>query len=180
MIGAFGVLALSWVSPEEAALRVLRERLELASLVAHAKLLSGQPVDDPPREAVILDSVVAEARRRGYDQAAVRDLFARQIEANKMAQRELLTRWRRRPPVGPAPDLGRDVRPRIDQITTEILGNWERFRPRTGAAGIRWQVAAERLRPPDSAYWSAWQLATEPQRQIPMRASRAERSAARN
>ncbi|MEU6560037.1 chorismate mutase [Nocardia nova] len=106
---------------------VLR-RLDTADAVAAAKWessqVTGQPpvVDDPAREAQVYDAMAAAGARSGLPQDWVRQIFTSQIEANKIVQYGLLTRWRFDPAAVPATGPGlAAVRPIIDQVNGEIL-----------------------------------------------------------
>uniref|UniRef100_A0AAU2W499 chorismate mutase n=1 Tax=Streptomyces sp. NBC_00008 TaxID=2903610 RepID=A0AAU2W499_9ACTN len=99
------------------------ERLLIADKVAAAKYGTGRPVDDPARERKILDDAAARAAGLGLDPAAVVAVFGDQIEANKLVQRGLYTRWDAHPEERPVhrPDLDKEVRPALDRITTRLL-----------------------------------------------------------
>ncbi|WP_336605613.1 chorismate mutase [Streptomyces sp. BA2] len=99
------------------------ERLLIADKVAAAKYGSGRPIDDPAREQKILDDVAARALALGLAPDAAVAVFRDQMEANKLVQRGLYTRWDEHPDERPAqrPDLDKEVRPALDRITTQIL-----------------------------------------------------------
>lgn len=99
------------------------DRLLLGDAVAAAKFEAGLPVDDLVREQQLLDSVAAMAETLGIDPAMSVHFFQAQIDANKVVQRGLFMRWARHPALRPRtrPDLAREVRPRLDQITDEIM-----------------------------------------------------------
>lgn len=99
------------------------QRLAIAEQVALAKWDSGTPIEDASREAQVIASAVKAGERRGLDQASVSNFFRAQIEANKLVQYTLLASWRR---LGKAPDhtrvnLASTIRPRLDQIQTELI-----------------------------------------------------------
>jgi chorismate mutase len=102
---------------------LLAERLLLADKVAAAKYGTDTPIDDPGREAQILDDVRARAAVLGLDPDAVAAVFRDQIEANKLVQRGLYARWDANPGERPTerPDLAKEVRPALDRITTQLL-----------------------------------------------------------
>jgi chorismate mutase len=99
------------------------ERLLLADKVAAAKYGTDLPIDDPARERQILDDVAARAAGLGLDPDSVTAVFRDQIEANKLVQRGLYTRWDAHPDERPTerPDLAKEVRPALDLITTRLL-----------------------------------------------------------
>jgi chorismate mutase len=102
---------------------LLVQRLLLADKVAAAKYDTDTPIDDPEREARILDDVRARAAGLGLDPDAVAAVFRDQIEANKLVQRGLYARWDAHPAERPTerPDLAKEVRPALDRITTQLL-----------------------------------------------------------
>jgi cyclohexadienyl dehydratase len=111
-------------APLPALLSALRERLELMPLVAEAKRASGAPVEDPAREARVVEDAVAAARAaaaaRGLEPPpddAVRTLFRAQIEAGKAVQAAVLAG----PPTpAPALDLAAELRPALTDLGARI------------------------------------------------------------
>ncbi|KDN77388.1 chorismate mutase [Streptomyces olindensis] len=104
-------------------IELIAQRLLLADKVAAAKYGTDTPIDDPVREAQILDDVRARATGLGLDPDAVAAVFRDQIEANKLVQRGLYARWDAHPDERPTerPDLAKEVRPALDRITTQLL-----------------------------------------------------------
>ncbi|MFI7018382.1 chorismate mutase [Streptomyces sp. NPDC050164] len=102
---------------------LLAQRLLLADKVAAAKYGTDTPIDDPEREARILDDVRARAAGLGLAPDAVAAVFRDQMEANKLVQRGLYARWDANPGERPTerPDLAKEVRPALDRITTQLL-----------------------------------------------------------
>lgn len=101
---------------------VIAERLNLADLVAVNKWDNNKPVEDTPRERVILENMVRQAENRGLDSRWAERFFREQIEANKDIQFDLIRTWQywgRRPP-GPPVDLN-DIRVRIDAINNRLM-----------------------------------------------------------
>ena len=108
-------------------LKLIDQRLSIASKVAKSKWNSGAAVDDAKRERQILDDVTAQADAiGGLDLALVRVFFQDQFDAGKLIQQDLLSEWRNTLPSGykfdDAPDLARDVRPVLDKLTPELIG----------------------------------------------------------
>ncbi|MFC8073990.1 gamma subclass chorismate mutase AroQ [Streptomyces sp. NPDC057307] len=99
------------------------ERLLIADKVSAAKYGTDRPIDDPARERIILDDVAARAVGLGLDPGAVVAVFRDQIEASKVVQRGLYSRWDKHPEERPTqrPDLDKEVRPALDRITTRLL-----------------------------------------------------------
>jgi chorismate mutase len=100
-----------------------RRRLLLSEEVAAAKYGTGQPIEDPEREAMLLHDVAERSARIGLDPAVSTCYFRNQIEAGKRLQRRLHARWRTCPDAQPRrrPDLATEVRPQLDRLTREIL-----------------------------------------------------------
>lgn len=104
------------------------ERLDTGDAVAAAKWASAaqtgaEPtIDDPAREAVVYDSMARLGAELDLPEGWVRQVFAAQIESNKIVQRGLITRWRFDPDAAPgsAPDLA-SVRPVIDRVNVGIV-----------------------------------------------------------
>jgi chorismate mutase len=94
-----------------------------ADQVAAAKFGTHQPIDDPPREQQVLDSVAAASPGMGISPQESAQFFRDQIEANKVVQRGLYQRWTAYPKQRPTdrPDLNEQVRPDLDRLTTDIL-----------------------------------------------------------
>lgn len=112
-------------------LEAISERLMVADQVALSKWDSGQAIEDLPRE----QQVIASARNRSaefeLDADSVQQLFRAQIEANKRVQNALHAQWRS---AGHAPetarqDLGRDIRPTLDRLQTQLLQAYANFQP---------------------------------------------------
>ena len=119
------VAALLLLSPSEAnvdrLLLLLQTRLTVSEDVARAKRASGAAVEDRFREEAVLDAVAKAAPQSGVKPGEARRLFLAQIEASKAAQSRMLEVWRGLAPFPTAPDLAKDVRPRLDALTPAIL-----------------------------------------------------------
>ena len=100
------------------------ERVQVADLVAAAKFGTPAPIDDPAREAVVLNNVRTLSAQLGIDPEVSVAIFADQIEANKVVQRGLYELWTAHPELAPTerPDLVTVVRPILDRITGQLLG----------------------------------------------------------
>lgn len=99
------------------------ERIELSDKVAAAKFDTPQPIDDPAREQQVLAAVAKASPGVGVDPVEAGRFFRDQIEASKVVQRGLYAEWAAHPQQRPTarPNLGTEVRPELDRITTEIL-----------------------------------------------------------
>ncbi|MGH3670830.1 MAG: chorismate mutase [Pseudonocardiaceae bacterium] len=112
------------------------ERIELSDKVAAAKFGTPQPIDDPAREQQVLDAVAKTAPGVGVDPAEAGRVFRDQIEASKVVQRGLYAEWTAHPQQRPTdrPNLGTEVRPELDRITTAILEQLRASRAQRHAA----------------------------------------------
>jgi chorismate mutase len=99
------------------------ERLQLARKVAVEKWYSGAPVEDPSREAEVLQKAVKDGNSVGLESTQVEEFFKAQIEANKLIQYSLLADWRRdgRAPAHDAADLVKEIRPQLDEIEKQLI-----------------------------------------------------------
>ncbi|WP_255945661.1 chorismate mutase [Streptomyces odontomachi] len=98
------------------------ERIRVGDDVAAAKFGTDSPIEDPVREAQVLEQVREQAEAVGVNPDAAAAFFRDQITASKVVQRGLFTRWTAHPEEAPTtrPDLGR-IRQHLDQLTTALL-----------------------------------------------------------
>lgn len=127
------------------------QRLELMPAVAAAKWRSGAPIADPLRERAVASQAGWEALRVGLAAEPVAGLVGLQMRFGRDAQQRLHQRWRERgfDVVPDGPDLARDLRPRIDALTGELLRAIHLALPALTAphlAGRRAELASMRLR----------------------------------
>lgn len=141
------------------------QRIMTANQVAAAKFGTHQPIDDPPREQQVLDSVAAASPGMGISLQESAQFFRDQIEANKVVQRGLYQRWTAYPKQRPTdrPDLTKQVRPDLDRLTTDILRQLQatttvRHAGRQCVAQAR-QALAEEARPLDQLHRDALTVA---------------------
>ncbi|WP_062210354.1 gamma subclass chorismate mutase AroQ [Streptomyces sp. NBRC 109706] len=92
--------------PLRALTELSAQRLATADQVAAVKWAGGDPIDDPAREREVIRRARVEARRAGADPDAVARVFRDQIDANKLVQRALHTRWRADPDAAPTDASG--------------------------------------------------------------------------
>ncbi len=129
-------------------LGLMWRRLVLMHDVARAKWNAKAPAADPARERILLRAVEKEGRALGLEPAFTRAFFEAQIEASKLIQNADFRMWEseRRGPFADAPDLRRDLRPRIDALNTELLTSLVKARPRLrGHAAIVRRLAETTL-----------------------------------
>jgi cyclohexadienyl dehydratase len=103
--------------------RAMDERLSLMPAVAANKWHSRAAIADPERERVVAERAGDLASSMGLDRETVRTLFELQIAVARDVQSALHGRWRDRGyDFGTeVPSLQTTIRPRLDQITGEIL-----------------------------------------------------------
>ena len=133
-------------NPDTAALlRLIDQRLAVAPLVAQAKWNSGAPIDDPVREKQILDSVTRQAAEAGLNAAFAQRFFQAQFDAGKLIQRKLHEQWRteKHAPFSPVPDLARDVRPVLDELTPQLIAALIKIYPQHDNAAFKTDLAAQ-------------------------------------
>ena len=128
-------------------------RLMLMPLVAESKRRAGRPVEDPEREARVMESYLAGARAAGLDDARVAVFARAPMEAAKNVQRAVLAAEAPRrgraasateanaPDAGEAasPDLEAGLHPAITRIDGQILAELARSAP-LGASAL--EIAA--------------------------------------
>jgi chorismate mutase-like protein len=112
-------------------LKLMKQRMLLMHDVARAKWNAKTPLADPDREKAMLRELAAKGRALGLDPTFTSSFFAAQIEASKLMQRDDFRRWEavKREPFVDAPDLKRDLRPRIDALNSKLLTALAKARP---------------------------------------------------
>lgn len=112
-------------------LMTLNERLNIGDLVALTKWDSGKPIQDSPREAQVIANARTLAAERKLDAEDVAQLIAAQMEANKLVQYGLLAQWQAAgvAPDTARPDLGKQIRPRLDELQNRLLQRYADFAP---------------------------------------------------
>ena len=92
---------------------LLARRLAFMPLVAEVKAKAGLPIEDLPREKLVLEASEQQAQKLGLPAASARAFFALQIELAKAVQR------RRRAPT--ELELSRQIRPALNELGDRIL-----------------------------------------------------------
>ncbi|MQY40792.1 Secreted chorismate mutase [Streptomyces sp. RB17] len=121
------------------------ERIRVSDDVAASKFGTASPIEDPVREAQVLEQVRQQADAAGVNSDAAVAFFQDQITASKDVQRGLFARWTAHPEEAPTtrPDLGQ-VRTRLDQLTTSLLAelkNTEHLRDKPVACSVQLTLA---------------------------------------
>ncbi|CAG4882308.1 Periplasmic chorismate mutase I precursor [Georgfuchsia toluolica] len=103
--------------------RLMDERLSLMTEVARQKWNTKGAIEDLLREKEIVDGLKVEAAELGLSEVWAERFFRAQIEAGKVIQRECFVNWGQAgvDQFGNALDLARVIRPRLDQINSQLL-----------------------------------------------------------
>ncbi len=115
-------------------LKTVKDRLDLMPAVAKAKWIRKKEIKDSKREEELLAQLVAEGNEQGISADVVREVFQSQFEAGRMVQKNLIDRWDRgkAPADEPTPDLVKKLRPKIDQVSGELLRLLTKIAPYRG------------------------------------------------
>ncbi|WP_062266231.1 chorismate mutase [Endozoicomonas arenosclerae] len=120
----FGVLttfSVAWASPEASDIfKLINERLSYMEDVALFKKQTGKPVEDIPRENVVVEKASLKARDEGLDPESVVGFFRAQIDAAKAIQYRYLADWLSRSVDREPRDLNTVVRPALLKLGNEI------------------------------------------------------------
>ena len=133
------------------------DRLALMPLVASAKWQRQQAIADPAREAAVTAAAGERAQQLGLDRASVEGFFAVQIRLARDVQSRATAHWDSAgyDGVTPVPDLARDLRPRIDRLTGDLLGSLYLLAPYATSPGFAARVAAAAESVLPAARWSS-------------------------
>lgn len=98
------------------------QRLKTADPVSASKWVNGGSIEDSARANQVLDTVAADARKRGFDEAFVRRAFENQIHATEGVEYTRFAQWKFDPAHAPktAPDLAQS-RGAIDEFNREMV-----------------------------------------------------------
>lgn len=120
-------------------LRLMRQRLVIMHDIARWKWNGQRPIADPERERAFLDASATKARSSGLDPEFARAFFAAQIEAAKQLQDDDFRQWQAegREKFADVPDLSTQIRPRIDAVSSELLGALAALQPDLGKLMLR-------------------------------------------
>ncbi len=99
------------------------ERLSLMTDVAKTKWNSGSEIEDPVREQQLLSDVGVKAQKIGVPTEWAQHFFRFQIEAAKQVQYCLFAQWtiQHQGSFSEVQDLRTVIRPKLDQLTAELL-----------------------------------------------------------
>ena len=107
-----------------AVLRLADERLALMPAVAVTKWNHRQAIEDTAREHAVIEGAASQAAGAGLGREPVAQLFALQVRLARQLQQALHEHWSREGfDVEPVPNSLTDtLRPRLDQLTTALVG----------------------------------------------------------
>lgn len=133
------------------------ERLALMPAVAAWKWQHHAPVTDPGRERVVIGASVKLASPLGLDPAPIERLFELQVRLASAVEADLHRSWQARGYAftGPVPDLGRELRPRLDRLTAELVRALYLAAPAFSRTGFEARYAPAADRQLKAAGWSA-------------------------
>lgn len=125
--------------PIKSLISLMTQRLEVAPLVAQSKWNSGAAINDPAREQAILADVEKQARTIDLDPRFAAAFFQAQFDAGKLIQSQLHQKWQKQKqaPFSPAPDLAKEVRPVLDQLTPQLLMALKTIQPDLCNTGVK-------------------------------------------
>ncbi|TKA06425.1 chorismate mutase [Actinacidiphila oryziradicis] len=123
------------------------QRIRVSDDVAASKFGTDSPIEDPVREAQVLEQVRTQAEADGVNPDAAVAFFQDQITASKVVQKGLFARWTAHPEEAPTtrPDLG-PIRQQLDQLTTALLQelkDTEELRDKPVACTVQLALATE-------------------------------------
>jgi len=99
------------------------ERNATARDVAAYKFIAQRPIEDPVREAQILQRKREQAAAAGLDPDDVEATYLQLMEANKLLQHVAFHRYRLGAAIEPAPPL-EETRQRIDAVDERLFAAW--------------------------------------------------------
>jgi chorismate mutase len=116
---------------------LIAERLSLMTDVAKTKWNSGSEIEDPIREQQLLSDVVVKAKAVGVPTEWAQHFFRFQIEAAKQVQYCLFAQWaiQHQGSFSEVQDLRTVIRPKLDQLTAELLRELAKQWPELSKSG---------------------------------------------
>jgi chorismate mutase len=113
-----------------ALLDAMCERLKIMHDVARWKWNADKAIEDSERERQLLQQLERRGREFNLSPAETRRIMQAQMEAGKRIQRADWNAWRReqRKPFDDVPDLKRELRPRIDRASEQLLSAFAALR----------------------------------------------------
>jgi serine protease Do len=114
----------------ERLMNLMQQRLKLMKDVASAKWQTKQTGADPKREQELLDSLVEQGKKLGLSADAVRGFFTAQFDAAKQIQQSFFDTFQKdKVELKNVPDLQKDLRPKLDQVSQDLLATFAQLQP---------------------------------------------------
>ena len=103
------------------AFQLINERLKHMEDVAMYKSVNGLPVEDLPREKIVIENAVLAAESQELLGNSIEGFFIAQINVAKAIQYRSLADWLSSPISKPIPDLPNQIRPKLTELGDEIV-----------------------------------------------------------
>jgi chorismate mutase len=112
----------------------MNRRLELMHDVARWKWNEQKPVSDPNREAELLDRLVHQGAEYELPADTLRDFFQAQMDGSKQIQQADFDHWKAEQQLKfeNVPDLINDLRPKITELSAQLLASLEELHTEFG------------------------------------------------
>ncbi len=127
---------------------LMEARLALMHDVARWKWNAQRPIEDLPREAELLDRLAALADDRWQiPPVETRAFFQAQLDAGKRIQQANYAAWEEinpRPSFDDVPDLPTEQRPKLDEVSENLLAAWRQLRSRLPESSVQRVLQAKR------------------------------------
>jgi chorismate mutase len=127
----------------DALLNLMRERLLLMHEVAKWKWNAAKPINDAGRERELLAALERKGAAYGLRPKQVRAFLAAQIKAAKLIQEADFNAWKEsgQGKFSDARDLTTDLRPELDKLSDQMLGQLAKVAPLLGDEETKTNVA---------------------------------------
>ena len=103
------------------AFQLINERLKHMEDVAMYKSVNGLPIEDLPREKIVIENAVLAAESQELLGDSIKGFFIAQINVAKAIQYRSLADWLSSPISKPIPDLPNQIRPKLTELGDEIV-----------------------------------------------------------
>ena len=103
------------------AFQLINERLKHMEDVAMYKSVNGLPIEDLPREKIVIENAVLAAESQELLGDSIEGFFIAQINVAKAIQYRSLADWLSSPISKPIPDLPNQIRPKLTELGDEIV-----------------------------------------------------------
>jgi chorismate mutase len=125
-------------------LTLMQQRLAVMHDVAKWKWNEKKSISDPQREQELLDRLVNSAKERDVDVEFARPFFTAHMTASKAIQQADFDHWQaeNQGEFADAPDLVTELRPRITQISDDLLDALSAVESQRDDTAFRRQVAS--------------------------------------